>query len=215
MAFSLAEYGQTYSTPYEPLCRLVTVGTAHGVCCTSPRCPLGASVVLCPAKRAWVAPPLMEAGLIQTSANCSGKVLGENEIFWCQALHSRLLDVQADNPAGLKLLQEMGGQGCGCRAKVPCRRVQGPGVNLGATRAGFGRQCQDTAAPARSPLQTEPWAPAFVYEAEHFSSAPPEVCLNKDASSPSVQSPAMPVCWGSSFTILYERHVNERSECDK
>lgn len=215
MAFSLAEYGQTYSTPYEPLCRLVTVATAHGVCCTSPRCPLGASVVLCPAKRAWVAPPLMEAGLIQTSANCSGKVLGENEIFWCQALHSRLLDVRADNPAGLKLLQEVGGQGCGCRAKVPCRRVQGPGVNLGATRAGFGRQCQDTAAPARSPLQTEPWAPAFVYEAEHFSSAPPEVCLNKDASSPSVQSPAMPVCWGSGFTILYERHVNERSECDK
>lgn len=61
----------------------------------------------------------------------------------------------------------------------------------------------------------EPWAPAVVYKAEHFSSAPPEVCLNKDASSRSVPSPAMLVCQGSGSTILCGCHVKGRSHCDK
>lgn len=80
---------------------------------------------------------------------------------------------------------------------------------------GWIRRCQDAAAPASSPLQTELWAPAVVYKSERFSSAPPEVCLNKGASSPSVRSPAMPVCQGSGPTVLYGCHVKERSDCHK
>lgn len=83
-------------------------------------------------------------------------------------------------------------------------------MNVGATRAGFG-----TAVPASLPLQTEPWASAVVYKAEHFSSAPPEVCPNKDASSPSAQPPAMLVCQGSGSIILYGCQVKERLDCGK
>lgn len=81
----------------------------------------------------------------------------------------------ASNPAGQELLQEKGG-----REKGQRRWVQGPGKNLGATRAGLSRQCQDTAASAGSPLQTELQAPVAVFKAEHSSSAPPELCLNED-----------------------------------
>lgn len=51
-------------------------------------------------------------------------------------------------------------------------------------------------------LCREPWAPAAVRKAEHFSSAPPEVCLNKDASSRSFWSPARQVCVGPPFSMV-------------